>query len=242
MATERLSLAPDAESISANHRRERFLVRVAACLVLLALVSTTLYYLFQASELARLLVAIGGATSLGLAAFVMVAVVWRRVCAARGHSFRETDVFPDGRVMVYQCRHCGEQRYVDPEATPTPKQTIERTAPRSEWQDYRRRHRTAVLGCAIGLPVVVLVFVIGSLIFGLHSPGPFIIASFIWGAWWLWQAFHVTRFPCPRCGAAFNSARACGRCGLQLYEQPSCMRTIQPIDGANSHPPWIKAE
>jgi Na+/proline symporter len=220
MAIERLSLPPDVESISANHRRERFLVRVAAGLVLLALVSTTLYYLFQSSHLVTLFVAIGGATSLGLAAFVIVAVVWRRVCAARGHSFRETDVFPGGSVMVYQCRHCGERRYVDPEATPTSNQAMQRPAPRSEWQDYRRRHRMAVLGCAIGLPAVVLVFTIGSLVYGLHSPVPFIIASFIWGAWWLWQAFRVTRFPCPRCGAAFNSARACARCGLQLYEQP----------------------
>jgi hypothetical protein len=112
MATQRLTLAPDAESISANRRRERFLVRVAAGLVLLALASTALYCLVQFSQVFALLVAICGATCLGLAGFVIVAMIWRRVCAARGHSFRETDLFPDGKVMVYQCHHCGEQRYV----------------------------------------------------------------------------------------------------------------------------------
>ena len=120
MATQRLSLAPDAESISANRRRERLLVRLAACFVPLALASTALYYRFQSSTVFALLVAICGAACLGLAAFVIVAVVWRRVCAAGGHSFRETDVFPDGSVTVYQCRHCGEHRYIPREATPTP--------------------------------------------------------------------------------------------------------------------------
>jgi hypothetical protein len=91
MATERLSFVPDAESISANRRRERFLVRVATYLVLLAFALTALYYPFRSSQVLSLLVAICGATCVGLPGFVIAAIVWRRGCAARGHSFREID-------------------------------------------------------------------------------------------------------------------------------------------------------
>jgi hypothetical protein len=124
MTTQRPSLAPDAESLAANRRREHLLMRVAAFLGLLALASIALYYLFQSSEVFALLLAIGGATCLGLAVFVIVAVIWRRVCAARGHCLLQTDVFPDGSVTVYQCRHCGEHRYVTREATATPDQAM----------------------------------------------------------------------------------------------------------------------
>jgi hypothetical protein len=112
-----LNLPPDAESISANRRRERFLLWVVASLTLLALASSALYHLFASSELLSLLIAIFCAACLGLAAFSIVAILWRRVCAWRGHSFRQTDVFPDGSVTVYHCRHCGEPRYVPREAT-----------------------------------------------------------------------------------------------------------------------------
>jgi hypothetical protein len=118
MAAPRLSLAPDAESIAANRRRERLLVRGGASLILLALASTALACLFQPSQGFELLVAIFVVTCLGLAVFAFAAVAWRRICAGRGHSFNETDIFPDGSVMVYQCRHCGERRYVTRESTP----------------------------------------------------------------------------------------------------------------------------
>lgn len=111
------NLPPDAESITANRRREHLLLWVAACLALLALASGTLYHLFASFHLLSLLIAIFGATCLGLAAFLIFAILWRRVCATRGHSFRQTDVFRDGSIKVYQCRHCGEQRFVTREAT-----------------------------------------------------------------------------------------------------------------------------
>lgn len=112
---EPVELPPDAESIAANRRRERLLLWVAACLGLLALALSALYNLFASSQLLSLLIAIFGATCLGLAAFCILAILWRRVCAWRGHSFCETDVFPGGRITVYQCRHCGEHRYVSRE-------------------------------------------------------------------------------------------------------------------------------
>ena len=112
-----IDLPPDEESIAANRRRERLLLQVAACLALVALASIALYALFASSQLLSLLTAIFGVTCLGLAGFVIVAILWRRGCALRGHSFCETDIFPDGSVTVYQCRHCGEHRYVPREAT-----------------------------------------------------------------------------------------------------------------------------
>jgi hypothetical protein len=39
-----------------------------------------------------------------------------------------------------------------------------------QWQDYRRRHLTAFLGCFVGLPLIVLLGALAALIFGLHSP------------------------------------------------------------------------
>ena len=117
MVESKLNLPPDAESITANRRREHLLVWVIAGLALLALASSALYHLFAFSQFLSLLIAIFGATCLGLAAFSICAILWRRVCAWRGHSFRQTDVFPDGSITVYQCRHCGEQRFVTREAT-----------------------------------------------------------------------------------------------------------------------------
>lgn len=117
MVEPELNLPPDAESIAANRRRERLLLWVVACLALLALASSALHHLFASSQLLSLLIAIFGTACLGLAAFSICAILWRRVCASRGHSFRQTDVFPDGSISVYQCRHCGEQRYVTREAT-----------------------------------------------------------------------------------------------------------------------------
>ena len=112
-----VNLAPTAESITANRQRERFILWVAASLALLALGSSVLYQLFASSQLLSLLIAIFGATSLGLGAFCIFAILWRRGCAWRGHAFRQTDVFPGGSITVYQCRHCGEHRYVARETT-----------------------------------------------------------------------------------------------------------------------------
>src|SRR2546430_5527922 len=108
MAKPQVTLPPDAESTSANRHRERFLLRVGGFLMLLAVLSICLYYLLQSWELLSLLMAIFGVSCLGLAGFAVLAIVWRRACGWRGHSFRETDVFPGGAVTVYECRHCGE--------------------------------------------------------------------------------------------------------------------------------------
>lgn len=112
MTEPALRLPPDAEAVRANRHRERLLVRVSACLWFAGAVCFALYYLLQSHETLSLLVGIAAATFAGLGTFVVLAIVWRRACGWRGHAFREADVFPDGSVTVYECRHCGEYRYV----------------------------------------------------------------------------------------------------------------------------------
>jgi hypothetical protein len=96
MAKPQVTLPPDAESTSANRRRERFLLRVGGFVMLVALVSICLSYLLRSWEMPSLLMGIFGVSCLGLAGFAVLAIVWRRACGWRGHSFRETDVFPGG--------------------------------------------------------------------------------------------------------------------------------------------------
>jgi hypothetical protein len=124
MVEPELNLPPDEESITANRRRTCLLLRFAAFLALLAIASGALYYFFAFSQLLSLLVAIFGVTCLGLAAFSILAILWRRVCAWRGHVFCQIDVFPDGRITVYECRHCGEQRYVPVEPPEMPNHSV----------------------------------------------------------------------------------------------------------------------
>jgi len=85
---------------------------IAGGLFLLAIVCFGLYRLIQFSQSLSLLLAIAAAAFVGCASFALLAILWRRVCGRRGHAFREVDVFPGGRTKVYECRHCGEHRYV----------------------------------------------------------------------------------------------------------------------------------
>jgi len=87
------------------------------------------------------------------------------------------------------------------------------------WREYRKRHWAASVGLILGIPLAAVIAIFLKVGFGLG--GDIVIGSTmaIWAALWGWLAFRVTRFPCPRCGAAFNSAHACEKCGLQLYEQ-----------------------
>ena len=91
----------------------------------------------------------------------------------------------------------------------------------SQWRDYRRRHWAAMLGFLLMPPGLMAVSLISQKLgFSFFIPFIIIIASLLWAVIWLWLAFRITRFPCPRCGTAFNSGHACRRCGLNLYEQP----------------------
>jgi hypothetical protein len=88
-----------------------------------------------------------------------------------------------------------------------------------QWQSYRRRHWAAVLGLVIGFPAsFAVVWLCWQC---LHSPlvGTMFVVVSLWAIGWGWLAFRVTRFPCPRCGTAFNSGYACSQCSLLLYEQ-----------------------
>ena len=129
MADPQVTLPPDPESVSANRGRERFLVRVGGVCVLVAIVSIWLSSVLQSWELLSLLMVIFGVSCLGFAGFAVLAILWRRACGWRGHSFRETDVFPGGGVSVYECRHCGEHRFVTHETAPTPNQAVPPIAP-----------------------------------------------------------------------------------------------------------------
>ena len=88
-----------------------------------------------------------------------------------------------------------------------------------QWADYRRRNRIATLLLVPGFIVPLLV----ALLLRAFSAGPaifFLAPPFaVWCAIWGYFAFRVVRFPCPRCGTQFQSARECGNCGLRLYAQ-----------------------
>jgi hypothetical protein len=117
VATKRFQIPAESESIAANLQRERLLLRVAGGLLLLAAVSFGFDWLLHLPHVLSLLLGIAAAAFAGSAAFALVAIAWRRVCGWRGHAFREIDVFPDGSTSVYECRHCGEHRYISREGT-----------------------------------------------------------------------------------------------------------------------------
>jgi hypothetical protein len=89
----------------------------------------------------------------------------------------------------------------------------------SQWKEYRRRHRRAVLGLFLGLPAAFVI----SFPFVRLSPQvpeiPMIVAVVLWGFIWAPLAFHVARFPCPRCGVQLHSGNGCDYCKLMLYEE-----------------------
>lgn len=86
------------------------------------------------------------------------------------------------------------------------------------WKDYRIRHWTAVLGLVLGLPLAVAFAIFLKLQFDFDTTASIVPVLLFWVALWAWAAFRVTRFPCPRCGTAFNSGYACSTCGLLLNE------------------------
>jgi len=88
-----------------------------------------------------------------------------------------------------------------------------------QWRDYRWRHWSAVVGLLFGLPTAFFIAYALSHHFNLKIDTALLIVIPVWAALWLWLALRVTRFPCPSCGAPFNSSHRCCHCGLWLYEQ-----------------------
>ncbi|MDD3516868.1 MAG: hypothetical protein PHQ14_00860 [Chromatiales bacterium] len=97
-----------------------------------------------------------------------------------------------------------------------------------EWNEFRRKNRTASLVLILGPLVVVLVALMSRTLIGDKASGLFIALMVGWALVWGWLAFRAVRHPCPRCGVAFLAnqdawVRRCGRCGLELYgeQRPS---------------------
>ena len=88
----------------------------------------------------------------------------------------------------------------------------------TQWKEYRRRHLRAVIGLLVGLPLAFLVAAPFIFLFGFPVEIPLIISVLIWGGVWAPLAFHVIRFPCPRCGKQLQSNNGCDNCRLLLYE------------------------
>ena len=97
-----------------------------------------------------------------------------------------------------------------------------------QWKEYRRRSRIASFGLVLGLPAVTAIAIAIKLWFPINAEDVFIGLAITWAIIWVWSAFCVVRWPCPRCGVAWLShqgaeigaKRCCAHCGLCLYEQP----------------------
>lgn len=94
------------------------------------------------------------------------------------------------------------------------------------WRGYRRRNRIAMLLLVVGFPLGVMLALVAKAWLGLANDWVFIGAVLVWCAAWGYAAIRVARWPCPRCGKPWLShqevrigvRRACGNCGLGLYE------------------------
>lgn len=98
----------------------------------------------------------------------------------------------------------------------------------TQWHEFRRRNRAAILWLALGFPALVPIAILLQWLLSTAGVVIFIALAILWVVGFAWFGFRFAALRCPRCGNKFfahqgielGATRCCSNCNLKLYAEP----------------------